>query len=139
MGRLTYLLDTNTISEPTKLSPNQNVIAKLDEFQSQIALPVFALYEMIQGAYQLQESKKRTRILHYIEDSIAGLPVLLYTKEAAYWHGKEVARLRNIEKSPLFIDAQIAAIAVNNNLTLITRNTNDFQYFTNLKLENWFI
>lgn len=80
MGRLIYLLDTNTISEPTKLSPNLNVIAKLDEFQTQIALPVFALYEMIQGAYQLQESKKRTRILHYIEDSIAGLPVLLYTK-----------------------------------------------------------
>lgn len=105
MGGLIYLLDTNTISEPTKPSPNKNVIEKLERFQKQIALPVFAIYEMIQGAYQLPESRKRTRILHYIEDTIAVLPVLLYTKEAAYWHGTETARLQSIGKSPAFIRA----------------------------------
>jgi tRNA(fMet)-specific endonuclease VapC len=139
MGRLTYLLDTNTISEPTKPSPNQKVIEKLDTFQAQVALPVFAIYEMIQGAYQLPESRKRSRILHYIEDTIAGLPVLLYTKEAAYWHGKETARLQSIGKSPSFIDAQIASVAVAHDLILVTRNTEDFKYFANLQLENWFI
>jgi len=139
MGRLIYLLDTNTISEPTKLLPNQNIIEKLDAFQTQIALPVFAIYEMVQGAYLLPESRKRTRILYYIENVIAGLPVLLYTKDAAYWHGMETARLQSIGKSPAFIDAQIAAVAKANNLILVTRNTEDFKNFADLKLENWFI
>jgi tRNA(fMet)-specific endonuclease VapC len=139
MGGIIYLLDTNTISEPTKPSPNQKVIENFDKFQAQMALPVFTIYEMIQGAYQLPESRKRSRILHYIEDTVVRLPVLLYTKEAAYWHGKETARLQSIGKSPAFIDAQIASVAVANNLILVTRNTDDFKYFANLQLENWFI
>lgn len=64
--------------------------------------------------------------------------MLLYTKEAAYWHGMETARLQSIGKSPAFIDAQIAAVAKANNLILVTRNTEDFKNFADLKLENWF-
>lgn len=139
MGRLIYLLDTNTISEPTKPFPNQNVIEKLEQFQGQMALSVFSIYEMIQGTHQLPESRKRSRILHYVEDTIARLPVLLYTEEAAKWHGMETARLQKIGKYPSFVDAQIAAVAKSNNLILVTRNTDDFKNFSDLRLENWFV
>ncbi|MEI7840961.1 MAG: type II toxin-antitoxin system VapC family toxin [Methylococcaceae bacterium] len=135
---LIYLLDTNTISEPTKPSPNLQVIEKLDHFQAQIALPIFVVYELTRGAYQLPESKKRSRILRYVEKTIIELPVLLYTEKSAIWHGKEAARLQGIGKSPPFIDAQIAAVAVTNNLILVTRNTADFKNFADLQLENWF-
>lgn len=135
---LIYLLDTNTISEATKPSPNSQVIEKIDRFQAQIALPIFVVYELTRGAYQLPESKKRSRLLRYAEKTIAELPVLLYTEKSAIWHGKEAARLQSIGKSPPFIDAQIAAVAVTNNLILVTRNTADFQHFADLQLENWF-
>jgi tRNA(fMet)-specific endonuclease VapC len=138
MGGLIYLLDTNTISEPTKPSPNQQVIEHLKKFEGQFALPVFVIYEMIYGAYRLPESKKRSRILHYIQDIIDDAPILLYTQEAAYWHGKEEARLQSIGKSPPFIDTQIAAVAKVNNLILVTRNTDDFKHFSDIQLENWF-
>jgi tRNA(fMet)-specific endonuclease VapC len=41
-------------------------------------------------------------------------------------------------QTPAYCDGQIAAIAAVNNLTLVTRNINDFQHFQDLKLENWF-
>jgi tRNA(fMet)-specific endonuclease VapC len=136
---LVYVLDTNTISEPIKPSPNAQIIEQLERYQAQIALPVFVVYELIRGAYQLPESKKQVRILRYVEKTISQLPVLPYTQEAANWHGIEAARLQSIGKSPPFIDAQIAAIARTNNLILVTRNTEDFKHFADLELKNWFI
>jgi tRNA(fMet)-specific endonuclease VapC len=66
------------------------------------------------------------------------MPILTYTQEAAIWQGKETARLKSNGKIPPFLDAQIASVAKANNLILITRNITNFQYFADLKLENWF-
>lgn len=98
------------------------------------------IYELIKGVHRMPESKKRSRILHYVENVLYKLPILPYTKEAAIWHGEETARLQNIGQPPPFLDAQIASIAKTNNLILVTRNTIDFQHFAGagLKLENWF-
>ncbi len=41
-------------------------------------------------------------------------------------------------QTPLFVDGQIAAIAKQNDLVLVTRNLRDFKMFRGLKLENWF-
>ncbi len=135
---LIYLLDTNIISEATKPYPNEQVTEKIRQYHSQIALSVFSVYELIKGAYQLPDSRKRSRILKYIETTLSQLPILLYTKEAAIWHGQETVRLQQLGKSPSFIDAQIASIAYSNQLILVTRNVSDFQYFSDLTVENWF-
>jgi tRNA(fMet)-specific endonuclease VapC len=80
---LIYLLDTNTISEPTKPISNKQVIDKIENYHNKIALSVFTVYELIKGAYQLPDSQRRTRILRYVETTLSQLPILLYTKEAA--------------------------------------------------------
>ncbi len=118
--------------------PDKQVVDNINVYSSEIGIPVFVIYELIKGAHQMPESKKRSRILHYIENILYKLPILSYTKEAAIWHGKETARLRNIGKSPPFLDAQIASVAKTNDLILVTRNIIDFHHFTELKLENWF-
>jgi tRNA(fMet)-specific endonuclease VapC len=74
----------------------------------------------------------------YNQFVLSKFSTLSYTKEAADWHGKEAARLQSIGKSPPFIDGQIAAVAKVNNLILVTRNTDDFKHFSDIKLENWF-
>jgi len=38
-----------------------------------------------------------------------------------------------------FIDGQIASIAYCNNLILVTNNVSDFEFFNNLRVENWFV
>ena len=135
---LIYLLDTNTISEPTREYPNQHVVEKIQRYDSQIALASIVIYELVRGIHLLPESKKRLKFLDYFESVLVKFPVLLYTEKSAIWHGKEAARLQGIGKSPPFIDAQIAAVAVTNNLILVTRNTADFKNFADLQLENWF-
>lgn len=135
---LVYLLDTNTISEPSRECPNQQVVEKIQRYDSQIALASIVIYELARGIHLLPESKKRLKFFEYFESVLVKFPVLNYTEKAATWHGKEAARLQNIGKSPPFIDAQIAAVAVTNNLILVTRNTADFKHFADLQLENWF-
>jgi len=136
---LLYLLDINTISEPLKEIPQQHVIEKIQLHESKIAIASFVIYELVKGAYQLPESKKRLKILDYIESVLFKFPILPYTQEAAIWHGQEAARLQRIGKSPPFIDAQIAAVAKTHHLTLVTRNTADFEHFSDIWLENWFV
>jgi tRNA(fMet)-specific endonuclease VapC len=66
------------------------------------------------------------------------LTILPYDREAALWHAEETARLAAQGRMPPFIDGQIAAIAIVNRLTLVTRNTDDFADFAGLNVENWF-
>lgn len=138
MGGLIYLLDTNSISEPIKEIPNENVVEKVYSFSEQIAISSLTVYEMMRGVYLLPESKRRVKLLDYNQSVLAKFSILSYTKEAADWHSQQAARLQAIGKFAPFIDAQIAAVAKVNNLILVTRNTDDFKYFDDLKLENWF-
>jgi tRNA(fMet)-specific endonuclease VapC len=137
---LYYLLDTNTLSEPLRKSPNLAVLKKIQSHQTEMATAALVLYEMIRGAHRLPEqTEKRVRILQYADKFIrANLPILPYTETTALWHGTEVARLIMLGKTPSPIDSQIAAIAKTNNLILVTRNVKDFDCFTDLRIENWF-
>ena len=135
---LLYLLDTNIISESLTISPSKAVLNNIKRHQGDIAVPAFVVYELIKGAYQLPESAKKKRILHYIDTVVFQLPILLYTKEAAVWHGKEIAYLQSLGKTAPFLDSLIAATAKAHNLILVTRNNRDFKNIKNLSLENWF-
>ncbi len=72
------------------------------------------------------------------DKSALSRPVIDYDSEAAQSHAQERARLSKIGKTLAFADGQIASIASSNNLILVTNNVVDFQYFENLKIENWF-
>jgi tRNA(fMet)-specific endonuclease VapC len=137
---LRYLLDTNTLSEPLRKAPNLAVLKKIQSHQTEMATAALVLYEMIRGAHHLPEqAEKRIRILQYVDKFIQrNLPILPYTETTALWHGTEVARLIMLGKTPSPIDSQIAAIAKTNDLILVTRNVKDFEYFTDLHIENWF-
>jgi tRNA(fMet)-specific endonuclease VapC len=67
-----------------------------------------------------------------------GLVILPFDQPAASWYGKERARLQRQGKTYAYADGEIAAITVTRQLTLVTRNTQDFENFQNLVLENWF-
>jgi tRNA(fMet)-specific endonuclease VapC len=64
--------------------------------------------------------------------------VLPFDQAAADWFAKERIRLQSLGKLCAYADGEIAAIAVSQNLTLVTRNTKDFVNFQQLMVENWF-
>lgn len=136
---LRYLLDTNIISEPVRPIPNANVMAKLIEAKSTVAIASIVWQEVLLGCYRMPDSKRRRAIEAYLQEEVKlKLPILPYTQEAAEWFAKERSRLIPIGLTPSYADGQIAAIAKVNNLILVTRNIADYANFQDLPIENWF-
>ena len=138
MGLMKYLLDTNVLSEPLKPTPDEAVISKLERHQHEIITAAPVWHEMQYGCRRLPRSRKRAVIEVYLFDVVKkNLLILPYDSRAAEWHAKERARLSRKGKPPPFVDGQIAAISMVNDLILVTRNIEDFKMFSGLKTENW--
>lgn len=139
MGRLTYLLDTNILSEPARKKPNASVIQHFSEKDGQYATAAIVWHELCYGCERLPGSKRKSQLQSYLatlEEN--GLLILPYDQAAAEWFAVQRAALKFQGKIPAYADGEIAAIAMVNQLTLVTRNISDFLGFEGLELANWF-
>lgn len=135
---LRYLLDTMTLSEPLRGQPHPGVIARLSEDRDDIAVSAPVLHELIYGARLMQPSRRRQQIERYIDNVVRMVyPILPYDAAAADWHAAERASLVRAGRTPTFVDGLIAAIAAVNGLVMVTSNVRDFQYYTDLAIEDW--
>ncbi len=136
---ITYLLDTNVISEPVRPDPNDAVLAQLNAHSSEVALPAPAWHELVYGAERLPEGKRRSYLMRYLTEVVRpSMPIVPYDDEAARWHGIARAALEAEGRTQPFVDGQIAAIASTRSLILVTRNTSDFEAYDELHVEDWF-
>lgn len=134
-----FLIDTNTLSEPLRPQANEKVLARMQQYQHQIATASIVWHELQYGCRRLPLSRRREQIEMYLKQLVTSqLTILPYDTLAATWHAKERERLARIGKTPAFADTQIAAVAASNNLILVTRNLKDFDSFSGLQVENWF-
>jgi tRNA(fMet)-specific endonuclease VapC len=134
---ITYLLDTNVVSEPLRPQPDEHLLQRLRQHQGEMAIAAVVWHELQFGAERLSPSRKRAAIEQYLTDVVAAtLPVLPYDARAASWHAVERARLAAAGRMPAFADGQIAAIAAVNELTVVTVNVGDFEGF-GVAVENW--
>jgi len=139
MGGIKYLLDTNVLSEPAKLKPNERVMQHLASKNGQYATASVVWHELHYGCHCLPRSKRKTELLSYLDMlNTQGLIVLPYDQVAAVWFSKQRARLKSQGNMPTYADGEIAAIAAVNDLTLVTRNIKDFQCYAKVSLANWF-
>jgi tRNA(fMet)-specific endonuclease VapC len=132
---LKYLLDANVLSHPTLRSPRPATLGKIERHRDEIATSATVLHELYFGYHRLPTSRKKAAIEAYLQQLVAAVPILPYDDRAARWHAEERARL--YQKTPPFIHGQIAAVAVVNELTLVTNNIADFKTFRGVKLEDW--
>lgn len=139
MGRLRYLLDSNILSEPSRPHPNVYVQARLLAHRHTVCTAAPVLHELRYGLARIPDGRRKQALTHYVEHAVSQhLTILPYDRAAALWHAEERARLTAQGRTPPFVDGQIAAIALVNDLTLVTRNTDDFAAFAGLIVENWF-
>jgi len=139
MGRIKYLLDTNILSEPARKIPNLQVMQNFHQYDGQYATAAIVWHELHYGCELLADSKRKIQLksyLHALEEG--GLVILNYDQQAAEWYAKQRATLKIHGKTQAYADGEIAAIAAVNQLTLVTRNIDDFVNFNGLALENWF-
>ena len=133
-----FLLDTNVLSEAPRPQPNANVVERVALHQLEIVTAAPVWDELIYGYHTMPESTRRRILRSYLFDTLRpGLDILPFDRRAAEWHASERARLAAIGRTPPFIDGQIAAIAVVNDLILVTANTSDFVHFQDLRIEDW--
>lgn len=132
-----FLLDTNILSEVRKSRPHGGVLAWFAAHHgAYFATPAIALFELQMGVEKLrtQDPVRAAGFEYWIARLETGDHVLPFDAAAS----KETARLLHKQPMSLMADAMIAAIAKVNGLTLVTRNTRDFERF-NLPLVNPFL
>ena len=135
---LRFLLDTNVLSEVMRDVPDRRVASRFGSAigVSCTAAPVW--FELDKGCKLLANGRRRQRLEVALDRIAERLLIVPYDVAAATWHASEHARLIGAGKTPAFVDAQIAAVAVVNDLVLVTRNVRDFRYFEDLHVESWF-
>lgn len=130
-----YLLDTNIVSYFVKgIHPGLHARMVLALQAQDLAISVITRAEVRYGAELMAaEDKRRARIDLLLQD----LPALRWTAAAADIYG-EIKALLKRQGTPIGeMDTQIAAHALAEDLTLITRNTRQFERIPGLKLEDW--
>lgn len=135
---LLWLLDTNTISELGRLHPSSGVVQRFTEGATAAAIPAIVWQELWFGVLRLPAGRRREELSRFVQSVAGSLPKLPYTEATA----REHAQLRATQAAHGRIlsepDAHIAAVAIHHGLTLVTRNTRDFEGLPRLRLANWF-
>jgi tRNA(fMet)-specific endonuclease VapC len=132
-----YLLDTNVVSEYTKQQPHEAVVLALRQNEHACAISAITLEELHFGCARVPSAQRRAWFKSWLTGLVARMPVLPFDAQAALWLGHERARLQALGRPAPRTDGQIAAVAVTQGLTLVTRNGIDFAGFEGLRLEDW--
>jgi tRNA(fMet)-specific endonuclease VapC len=135
---LRYLLDTNIVSQPVSKKPAAGVLRRLRAVADQCAIATPVWHELQYGCARLPAGKRRAALQDYLADVVhPSFEILPYDEAAALRHAAERARLEDAGTPVPFVDGQIAAIALVNDLVLVTSNARDFAPFSKLVVENW--
>lgn len=129
---MNYLLDTCVISELVAKQPNPKVIAWIDSIEeTRLYLSVITIGEIRKGIEKLSSTPRKATLREWLDDQLlvrfGDRIVPLDTQALLHW-GQLVAILETKGKPMAAMDSLIAASALSRDLTLVTRNTDDFKY-----------
>jgi hypothetical protein len=126
---MSYLLDTNILSETVRRAPNRSVLAWLDRIPGEaLFVSVLTLGEIRKGIEAITDKKRREKLRLWLEHELPVwfegrvLPVDLAVADR--W-GRILAE---VGRPVPTIDSLLAATALHHELRLVTRNAADFEY-----------
>jgi len=126
---MSYLLDTNILSETIRRTPNKPVLAWLERIPAEaLFVSVLTLGEIRKGVDAVADKKRREKLRLWLEHELPAwfegrvLPVDLAVADR--W-GRVLAE---IGRPVPTIDSLLAATALHYELRLVTRNARDFEY-----------
>jgi toxin FitB len=127
---VSFLLDTNVVSEWTRPRPNIGVVEFLAaEAEDLLFLSVVTLGELRRGVDRLAAGRRRSRLDDWLRNDLparfAGRLLGIDAATADAW-GQLIARRERDGRPMGAMDGWIAAIAVVHGLTLVTRDVADF-------------
>lgn len=138
---MSFLLDTNVISEWVKPQPDPHVIAWLAETdEDRTFLSVVTFAEIRLGIELLPAGRRRQRLAAWLEDELTSRfegRILPVDRRIAETWGILTVRESRSGATLGSMDAFLAATAEARRLTLVTRNTKDFATIGIPLLDPW--
>lgn len=126
---MSYLIDTNVISELVRTKPDPRVVAWFDAMpDSALYLSVLTLGELRKGVEKLPDTARREKLRLWLEHDLpAWFSNQLLSVDVAV--ADRWGRLLAEAARPLpAIDSLLAATALHHELRLVTRNGKDFEF-----------
>ena len=124
---MTYLVDANVLSEPTKPAPVAKVLEWLRGNEVEIAVDPIIIGEIRFGVDRMPPGRRRQRLERWFDEGVVNLVCLPIEAATGIRWAKLLARLRAAGDAMPFKDSLIAATALVHGLTVATRNTRDFK------------
>ena len=124
---MTYLVDANVLSEPTKPLPSSNVVEWLRRHEADLAVDPIILGEIRFGILLLPRGRQRGGLERWFEGGVKRLNCLPWEAETGLRWAQLLASLRASGRAMPVKDSLIAATALMHSLTVATRNRADFE------------
>jgi predicted nucleic acid-binding protein len=124
---MTYLVDANVLSEPTKPAPSGKVIDWLSANERTLVVDSIILGELCIGILALAPGRKRRQLEQWFDALMQTIECLPWDATISRRWAKLVVDLKQKGKTMPLLDGMIAATALHHDLTIATRNTRDFK------------
>lgn len=128
---MSFLLDTNVVSEWTKRYPHPGVIAWLAQVdEDRVFVSVVTLAELRYGIARMADGRRRKQLDVWLRDELPARfeeRILPVDRSVAELWGNVVARSETVGRPIEAMDALLAATAEAYGLALVTRNVSDFE------------
>jgi predicted nucleic acid-binding protein len=138
---MSFLLDTNVISEWVKPAPDSHVTRWLDEVdEDQVFLSVASLAEIRRGIEMMDSGRRRDRLTAWLAGELPSRfegRILDIDRRIAEAWGVVMARGQKAGLNPGSLDAFFAATAEVHRLTMVTRNVQHFEKLDIPLLNPW--
>jgi toxin FitB len=134
---MNYLIDTNVISELVSARPHPNVIAWFEQIpMDAVFLSVLTLGEIRKGVEKINDNKRKKKLLMWLEHDLIKMfdvRILAISIDVADRWGRLQC---HVKRTLPAIDSLIAATALHYDMTLVTRNIDDFSDCLGLEIIN---
>lgn len=124
---MTYLVDANVLSEPTKPSPDPSVVEWFRHHERDIVVDPVILGEVRFGILLLPRGKRRAGLERWFDAGVQRLHCLPWEAETGLRWAELLAHLRAAGRAMPIKDSLIAATALVHGLVVATRNRPDFE------------